>query len=42
MAFGRDATEARSRATGPDQQNAVLIDATREHADLVIPLPPRP
>src|SRR6185437_3295126 len=28
MAFGRDATEARSRATGPDQQNAVLIDAT--------------
>lgn len=42
MAFGRAATEARSRATGPDQRNAVLIDATRERADLVIPLPPGP
>ena len=39
MAFGRDAAEARSRATGSDQRNAVLIEATRERADLVISLP---
>jgi pantothenate kinase len=39
MSFGRDASEARSRATGSDQRNATLIDATRQHADLVISLP---
>jgi pantothenate kinase len=39
MSFGRDASEARARATGSDQRNAALIDATRERADLVISLP---
>ena len=42
ISFGRDASEARSRATGSDHRNAVLIDATRERADLVISLPSRP
>jgi pantothenate kinase len=36
VAFGWDAEEARSRATGSDQRNAMLIDGTRDHADLVI------
>jgi pantothenate kinase len=38
-AFGRDEAQARARATGPDQRNAVLIEATRDRADLVVPLP---
>jgi pantothenate kinase len=38
VAFGRSASEARARATGTDQRNAVLIAATRERADLVISL----
>jgi pantothenate kinase len=36
VAFGWDAGEARHRATGTDQRNAVLIHATRDRADLVI------
>ncbi len=38
MQFGRDAAEARERATGSDQRNAVLIEASREHASLVVSL----
>lgn len=38
MAFGRDAAEARERATGSDQRNAALIEASREHASLVVSL----
>jgi pantothenate kinase len=38
MEFGRDAAEARERATGSDQRNAVLIEASREHASLVVSL----
>ena len=34
--YGRDAAEAAARATGPDQRNAELIEATRPHADLII------
>ena len=36
MAFGRDRTEARDRATGSDQRNAVLVAASRDHASLVV------
>jgi pantothenate kinase len=38
--YGRDATEAAARATGPDQRNAELIEATRPHADLIISVIP--
>ncbi len=38
-AFGRDEAQARDRATGSDQCNAVLIGATRDRADLIVPLP---
>lgn len=38
MAFGRDAAQARARATGSDQRNAALIEAARDRADLVVPL----
>lgn len=38
MEFGRDAAEARERATGSDQRNAALIEASREHASLVVSL----
>ena len=38
MAFGRDAAQARARATGPDQRNAALIEASRDRADLVVAL----
>jgi pantothenate kinase len=34
--FGRDAAEARDRATGSDQRNAVLVEASRDHASLVV------
>jgi len=34
--YGRDAAEAAARATGPDQRNAELIEATKQHADLII------
>ena len=36
MEFGRDRTEARDRATGSDQRNAVLVEASRDHASLVV------
>ncbi len=36
MEFGRDSAEARDRATGSDQRNAVLIEASRDHASLVV------
>ena len=38
MEFGRDQAQARQRATGSDQRNAVLIEASREHASLVVSL----
>ena len=38
--YGRDATEAAARATGPDQRNAKLIEATKPHADLIISVIP--
>jgi pantothenate kinase len=38
MEFGRDTAEARERATGTDQRNAVLIEASRDHASLVVSL----
>ncbi len=38
MEFGRDAAGARERATGSDQRNAVLIEASRQHASLVVSL----
>jgi pantothenate kinase len=38
MEFGRDSNEARERATGSDQRNAVLIEASRDHASLVVSL----
>ncbi len=38
MEFGRDAAEARARATGTDQRNAVLIEAGRDYASLVVSL----
>ena len=36
--FGRDSAAARDRATGSDQQNAVLIEASRDNASLVVSL----
>ncbi|HEY9241379.1 MAG TPA: nucleoside/nucleotide kinase family protein [Streptosporangiaceae bacterium] len=36
MYYGRSAAEAAARATGPDQHNADLIEATKPHADLII------
>ena len=36
MEFGRDSAEARDRATGSDQRNAVLIEASRDYASLVV------
>ena len=38
MEFGRDAAQARERATGSDQRNAVLIEASRDYASLVVSL----
>ena len=35
--FGKDETAAVAWATGTDEHNAVLIAATREQADLVVP-----
>jgi pantothenate kinase len=35
-AFGRTVEEARERTLGSDERNAVLIDATRSSADLVL------
>jgi pantothenate kinase len=37
QAFGRTLTEARERTLGSDERNAVLINATRESADLIVP-----
>ena len=37
--FGKDVDEARSWALGPDQANADLVLASRDHADLVILAP---
>lgn len=39
-AFGRTLEEARVRTFGSDERNAVLINATRQAADLVIPVTP--
>jgi pantothenate kinase len=36
MEFGRDSAEARDRATGSDQRNAVLVEASRDHASLIV------
>jgi pantothenate kinase len=36
MEYGRGSAEARDRATGSDQRNAVLIEAARDHASLVV------
>ena len=36
MEFGRDSAEARDRATGSDQRNAVLLEAGRDYASLVV------
>jgi pantothenate kinase len=36
MEFGRDRAEARDRATGSDQRNAVLIEAGRDYASLLV------
>jgi len=38
--YGRSAAEAAARAAGPDQRNAVLIEATRPRADLIISVTP--
>ena len=38
MEFGRDSAEARERATGSDQRNALLIEAGRDYASLVVSL----
>jgi pantothenate kinase len=38
MAFGRDAAQARARATGSDLRNAAVIEASRDRADLVVAL----
>ncbi len=38
MAFGRDAAQARARATGSDLRNAAVIEASRHRADLVVAL----
>ncbi len=39
-AYGRTLDEARERTYGSDERNAVLIDATRSAADLVVPVTP--
>lgn len=36
VAFGRNPAEARDRALGSDERNASVINATAEHADLVL------
>ena len=38
--YGRSAAEAAARATGPDQRNAELIEATKPRADLTISVTP--
>jgi pantothenate kinase len=38
-AFGRSLAEARERTFGSDERNAVLIEATRASADLIVPMP---
>lgn len=38
--YGRSRAEAAARATGPDQRNAVLIEASKPHADLIISVSP--
>jgi pantothenate kinase len=38
-AFGRSLAEARERTFGSDEHNAVLIEATRGAADVVVPMP---
>jgi pantothenate kinase len=38
-AFGRSLAEARERTFGSDERNAVLIEATRAAADLVVAMP---
>src|SRR5262249_61659637 len=35
--FGKEPTAATAWATGTDERNAVLIDSTRLHADLIVP-----
>lgn len=40
-AYGRTLDQARERTYGSDERNAVLIDATRAAADLVVPVTPR-
>ena len=39
-AFGRSLEQARERTFGSDERNAVLINATRAAADLVVPVTP--
>jgi pantothenate kinase len=39
-AFGRTLEQARERTFGSDERNAVLINATRAAADLVVPVTP--
>jgi pantothenate kinase len=41
-AFGRTLAQARERTFGSDERNAVLINATRSAADLVVPVPLTP
>jgi pantothenate kinase len=36
--FGKEPDAAAAWATGTDQRNAVLVQATRSHADLVVPV----
>lgn len=36
--FGKSPAAARAWATGPDQRNAELVDATRERADVIVEL----
>jgi hypothetical protein len=38
--YGRDAAEAAARATGPDQRNAELIEATKPRAHLIVSVIP--
>jgi pantothenate kinase len=40
-AYGRTLAEARERTFGSDERNAVLINATRSSADLIVPVTPR-
>ncbi|MGQ0776385.1 MAG: nucleoside/nucleotide kinase family protein [Pseudonocardiales bacterium] len=35
--FGKDPAAAAAWATGTDERNAVLINVTRDHADLIVP-----